>query len=104
MEPWFKYNYTSPLQTFIPNKLGMSLTIQNDTEDSLVIRFNTIRDLFEAREIKYYVRDIEDEIVFVLPNNPKVYNVSRYVNNIVIKKTNDSYQPAFFFSTRKFVD
>jgi hypothetical protein len=95
-----------PLQkTHISNLQGVNVIVHNDTNDEIFIQFPNKTEFFEPREIKYFVRDIDDEIPFNISQpSIRTYNISRYVNNVVIKKSGDFYQPAFFFSTRKFVE
>jgi hypothetical protein len=103
MNSWKVYHTTSPQQTYIPNTLGMSVTFYNDTDDEVCIAFPDYSHLetFGPREKKYFVRDIDDQILFEMSS--RIYNISRYVNNVVIKRVEGGYQPSFFFSTRKFV-
>jgi hypothetical protein len=106
MNSWAKYNSTVPQQTYIPNRLGMAVTIQNDTDDNVYMVFPDLEaiHIFEPRETKYYYRDINDVYDFLISPGVQVYNIPRYVNNVVIRKIGTNmYQPAFFFSTRKFV-
>lgn len=100
------YNFTSPQQTYIPNDLGMSVMIYNDTDELIFILFPDYNHLeyFQPRERKYYTRDIDKQILFYIsPPTTKIYNIARYVNNVVIKKAGNNFQPTFFFSTKKFV-
>lgn len=105
MNPWALYERASPQNTYIPNSLGMVVTVYNDTDDEIFVLFpDSDLELFLPREKKYYSRDIDKQINFIVfPPCTKVYNISRYVNNVVIKKTENGYQPSFFFSTKKFV-
>jgi hypothetical protein len=103
MNPWFFYNSTSPQQTYIPNELGMAVSVYNDTDTNISIVFRDFTEEFLPREKKYYLRDIDDPIFFSVYPSETVYNIARYVNNVVIKQTDQNFQPTFFFSTRKFV-
>jgi hypothetical protein len=106
MNQWCKYETASPMQTYIPNSLGMSITFDNDTDDYIFVMFPDFNHLeeFEPREKKYFNRDVDEEILFYIsPPSARIYSIARYVNNVVIRKAGELYQPAFFFSTRKFI-
>src|SRR5258706_2008704 len=107
MNNWRFINSTIPQNTYISNELGMPITIWNETDEEISILFPDYGHLetFQPWEKKFFNRFVDNYMDFLIsPPSVSKYNIPKYVNNVVIKKAGPGvFQPAFFFSTRKFV-